>query len=305
MPITFSIIVPTYNRLHQLQKCLQAISELDYPHDQFELIVVDDGGRANLEQLCSRYKDDIQLSLLRQVNTGPASARNTGANHARGTYLALTDDDCELHPAWLSNMDVLLKQFPNCMIGGKTINALVDNIYSSTSQIIIEIVYRHYNADNKNAQFITSNNMAMPRQLYTSIGGFNLTFNAAGGEDREFCDRWLSNNLQIVYDPRPVIYHSHTLSFTGFCNQHFRYGRGAYRFNKIEKSTGRKTFGRKIAFHLKVQNWLLYPFRNRKGSAARVAALLMIWQFANTFGFLWQPISEFSIFSRKHRKENP
>ena len=39
----FSLIVPTYERLNQLKKCLESITRLDYPKDKFEVIVVDDG----------------------------------------------------------------------------------------------------------------------------------------------------------------------------------------------------------------------------------------------------------------------
>ena len=40
---TFSIIVPTYTRPRQLSMCLQALAELYYPRERFEVIAVDDG----------------------------------------------------------------------------------------------------------------------------------------------------------------------------------------------------------------------------------------------------------------------
>jgi len=40
--VKFSIIVPTYDRPHQLTACLRALRNLDYPREDFELIVVDD-----------------------------------------------------------------------------------------------------------------------------------------------------------------------------------------------------------------------------------------------------------------------
>jgi len=286
----FSIIVPTYNRPIPLQRCLQAFSQLDFPRDCFEVIVVDDGGHQDLADVCKPYEQHMQISLLRKTNAGPAAARNMGADHARGSHLAFTDDDCEMHPAWLANMETLFGRYPRCMIGGHTINKLSDNIYSSTSQLIVDIVYRHYNAQENNAQFVTSNNMAMPRDLFEQVGGFNHSFLAPAAEDRELCRRWIASGLKIVYDREPVIYHSHHMTLSGFCRQHFAYGRGAYSFRKAHWSKPWRYFLEEIGFHLNIGNWLLYPFRNNRQSKWRIALLLLTWQLANTGGFISQAI---------------
>jgi len=298
----FTIIVPTYNRPQQLRPCLQAISELDYPRDQFEVIVVDDGGRQDLTDVCSPHESEIQLSLIRKTNSGPASARNMGADHAKGTYLAFTDDDCELEPGWLANLEMLFTRHPRSMIGGRSINKLDDNIYSRTSQLIVDIVYRHYNSQEKNARFITSNNMAIPRDLFEQIGGFDLSFFAAASEDRELCSRWLANGFNIIYDQKPIIYHSHELNLGGFCMQHFTYGRGAYCFRKIQRSRGWGYFREEIRFHMNINNWLLYPFRSNQGSAWNLALLLLIWQFANASGFIWQAMHEVLFSSTQGKR---
>ncbi len=44
--IHFSIIIPTYNRPHQLALCLQSLARQDYP--RFEVIVVDDASQTPL-----------------------------------------------------------------------------------------------------------------------------------------------------------------------------------------------------------------------------------------------------------------
>ena len=292
----FSIIVPTYNRPVPLEKCLHSLSQLHYPRDRFEVIVVDDGGRQNLAGVCKPYEHHMQITLIRKTNAGPASARNLGADHASGTHLAFTDDDCEMHPAWLGKMEMLFARYPKCMIGGQTINKLDDNIYSSTSQLIIDIVYEHYNAQENNAQFITSNNMAMPRDLFKRLGGFNLSFSAPAAEDRELCHHWITKGWKIVYDREPVIYHSHYLTLGGFCRQHFAYGRGAYKFRKSRRSKPLQHLPEEIGFHLKLGNWLLYPLQNKPQSKWRIALLLLIWQLANTSGFIFEVIV-LNIFS--------
>ncbi|MCA9810504.1 MAG: glycosyltransferase, partial [Candidatus Dadabacteria bacterium] len=36
----FTIVIPTYRRFDQLRECLHSISRLDYPRDDFEVVVV-------------------------------------------------------------------------------------------------------------------------------------------------------------------------------------------------------------------------------------------------------------------------
>ncbi len=59
---TFSIIVPTYNRLDQLALCLNALAKIEYPCDRFEVIVVDDGSFVDLWPV---LKSQIQRDILK------------------------------------------------------------------------------------------------------------------------------------------------------------------------------------------------------------------------------------------------
>ena len=68
----FSIILPTFNRPAALAACIQAIRQLDYPHDRFEVIVVDDGSPVPVEKSLTESSGGVEVTLLRQINAGPA-----------------------------------------------------------------------------------------------------------------------------------------------------------------------------------------------------------------------------------------
>ncbi|MBU6435334.1 MAG: glycosyltransferase family 2 protein, partial [Nitrospirae bacterium] len=118
-----SIVIPTYNRPEQLSVCLRACSRLDYPHDRFEVIVVDDGGVTPLDEVANQFRDLLTLKLLRQENAGPATARNRGAFEAAGEFLLFTDDDCAPAPDWLTTLAAQFSASPDCAVGGETSNA--------------------------------------------------------------------------------------------------------------------------------------------------------------------------------------
>lgn len=285
--LQFSIIIPTYNRPERLEQCLESIAQLDYPSNGFQVIVVDDGSPMSLKPITAKFENTLSLELIRQPNAGPASARNTGAAAAQGDYLVFTDDDCQPHPDWLKTLAEAIKDFPNTLIGGHTINALPDNIYSSASQLLIDYIYDYYNQQKGEATFFASNNFALPRELYQQLGGFDTSFPLAAGEDREFCDRWLHQGFKMHYARAMKIHHAHSLKLKSFWRQHFNYGRGAFYFHKVRsqrQSQSIKVEPLTFYFHL-----LVYPFsRYQVWRALSLSGLFFLSQVANVAGFFWE-----------------
>jgi len=287
----FSIVIPTYRRPHQLASCLGSLARLDYPRDDFEVVVVDDGGEGPTESVVEGFRDELDVTLLLQSHAGPAAARNTGAARAKGTFLAFTDDDCTPAPSWLQGLAKHLSSVSDCAVGGRTVNALPRNPYSSTTQMVIDFVYAYYNADASRARFFASNNLALPAALFRATGGFDATMTTS--EDRELCDRWLHSGYRMVYAPEAVVHHAHSLTFRTFCRQHFNYGRGACRFYQIRARVRQEPARLQArAFYI---GMLRYPFSRAHGRQALVlATLLVISQGATATGLLWEKASQIS-----------
>ncbi|MGD1904966.1 MAG: glycosyltransferase family 2 protein [Leptolyngbyaceae cyanobacterium] len=283
----FSIIIPTYCRPERLGLCLGAIAQLDYPRDRFEVVVVDDGSNPPMESMMTPWLEVLPLRLIRQENAGPASARNTGARQARGEFLIFTDDDCTPAVDWLSQLEHCAAQSPNHLIGGRTLNALPKNPYSTASQLLIDYLYDYYNADSGEATFFASNNFALPADQFDQLGGFDVTFPLAAGEDREFCDRWLHQGLPMTYAPEMQINHTHSLSLSKFWRQHFNYGRGAFHFHQIRSQ--RQSAPMQVEPLSFYWNLLIYPPTKGEGwRTPLLSGLFFLSQVANVAGFFWE-----------------
>ncbi|HEX8473059.1 MAG TPA: glycosyltransferase [Pyrinomonadaceae bacterium] len=276
-----SIIVPTFERPAQLAQCLQALSLLDYPPQRFEVILVDDESSTSPAVVVDGFRGRMDVKLLTQRHAGPAAARNFGATHACGEFLAFTDDDCAPEACWLRTLAARLSETPDRIVGGRTLNALTSNPYSATSQLIIDVVYEYFNPDPHNARFFASNNFALSAQHFHALGGFDVKFRTS--EDREFCDRWLATGRRMTYAPEALLYHSHPLTLATLWRQHFGYGRGARRFHLRRESRGAPTFKPDAAFYLKLLRASI-P-RAPKPSAVLMPALMLWVQLANAAGF--------------------
>lgn len=283
----FTIVIPTYNRPERLVNCLKAISKLDYPRDRFEVIVVDDGSKTPLNRAILS-PDRINLKLIRQENAGPAAARNRGAAEAKGEFLAFTDDDCQPTADWLTKFADSFATSPQAMLGGKTINALSSNPYSTASQQLIDYLYEYYNPAKGKEAFFASNNIAMPTANFKDLNGFDISFPLAAAEDRDFCDRW-NKKYSMVYVPEARVEHYHHLSLTAFWKQHFGYGRGAFCFHQI-RSRRRTTEieVEPLSFYFDL---LLYPFSQAAvESKVLISGLFLVSQVANVAGFFWEKL---------------
>lgn len=287
----FSIIVPTFNRPGLLTTCLQALTRLDYPRDRFEVIVIDDGSRSPLQETVAPLCTQFNITLITQEHCGPAMARNRGAKQAKGQYLAFTDDDCSPAPDWLRCLSTRFAETPDHAIGGKTLSAFPHNPYLTASQLLIDYLYAYYDSNHREARFVTSNNLALPSYHFHVVGGFDTSFSRPAGEDRELCARWLKHGFGIIYVPEVLVYHAHPLRFCTFFRQHFNYGRGAFHFHQVQSRHGLN--------HLKIEppsfywNMFCYPLSKIRGTKALLfLSLMIISQWANATGFLWEMLKQ-------------
>lgn len=295
MPLPhFSIVVPTYNRPQQLNRCLEALVELRYPSDRYQIILVDDGSQTPLDNVVGPFLEKAaNVALIRQQNAGPAAARNAGAQQASGEYIAFTDDDCMPTADWLHQLAISLQAAPEAMVGGRTLNALPNNLYSSASQALIDYLYSYYSSATQGI-FFASNNIAMSRAQFLSIGGFDVSFPLAAAEDRNLCACWQQAGYPMRYAPNATIQHAHGLSLKSFWQQHFGYGRGAFCFHQAQSRRSQQPI--KVEPLKFYTDLFTYPLRQKETrSPLGMSSLFFLSQVATTTGFFWERLTASSV----------
>jgi glycosyltransferase involved in cell wall biosynthesis len=281
----FSIVVPTYERPQQLGDLLASLERLEHPRDDYEVVVVDDGGNADVEAVVERHRSALDVTLIRASHRGCAGARQAGIDVARGTWIVFTDDDCRPRPDWLGVLAERLEQMPGAAVGGRVVNALDDNPYSAASQLVISYLYRVYNRDRHHARFFTTNNVAVPAAELRAVGGLDRAWTISGGEDRDLWQRWRKAGHGMVYAPEAVVEHAHRLTLTTMWRQHYHYGRGAYVYHSGCHAPDRRPVRfERLRFYAALP---LHAWREERGVRAAVCAvLLVITQAANGAGWL-------------------
>jgi GT2 family glycosyltransferase len=282
----FSVVVPTKGRPRYLERCLSALAAADYPHDRFEVIVVNDAGGPQVEQVVASAANGLRITMARPERRGPSGARNAGASAARGRFIAFTDDDCEPVPGWLEALERALDANPDAAVGGETRDGVADDSAAVASRLVVDAVHAHFNRDPAAPRFFASSNLAFPAEAFRSVGGFDPDFRYA--EDREMCDRWLRAGHPLAHAPDAIVYHMRAFSAREFLRQHYGYGRGAWAFDRVRAGTANLS-----ADHIGVLRALVRTTRRewKNGDRLAVTGYVAVSQAATAAGFIREAIA--------------
>lgn len=92
-----SVIVPVYNSIDCLEKCVRSICAQTY--QALEILLIDDGSTDGTDVLCERLaREDGRVRVCHKENGGASSARNMGIGLATGAYLGFVDSDDHIEP---------------------------------------------------------------------------------------------------------------------------------------------------------------------------------------------------------------
>lgn len=92
-----SVIVPVYNSIDCLEKCVKSICEQTYTN--LEILLIDDGSTDGTDRLCERLAlEDYRIRTYHKKNGGASSARNIGIKLASGEYFGFVDSDDYIEP---------------------------------------------------------------------------------------------------------------------------------------------------------------------------------------------------------------
>ena len=92
-----SVIVPVYNSIDCLERCVKSICAQTYSN--LEILLIDDGSTDGTDRLCERLaEEDGRIRTYHKKNGGASSARNVGIRLAKGEYLGFVDSDDYIEP---------------------------------------------------------------------------------------------------------------------------------------------------------------------------------------------------------------
>ncbi len=201
-----SVVIPTYNRLPILQKCLQALETQSLAADlaDYEVVVIDDGSTDDTISWL-QAANLPHLRWFEQDHQGAAAARNLGVAKALGDVIVFIDSDLVVTEGFLqAHVEALLQGqqqlgHDRLFTYGSVINT--NNFEQPTSE--------PYKITDFSAAYFATGNVAIRRHWLEQAGLFDTRFQLYGWEDLELGVRLKQLGLKLIKCPEAKGYHWH------------------------------------------------------------------------------------------------
>jgi glycosyltransferase involved in cell wall biosynthesis len=217
-----SLIIPTYNRADLLKRALESALDLDYPREEYEIIVVDNNssdGTAAVVKETQRNHPEHRLICVSEGRLGLHNARHAGTYAARGSILLFTDDDATFDRDWLRAYAEAFDVHPEMAAAGGPVRAfwetppppwLIAFMGDEKTFGMFSLMEPFNNFRLMSDGMFFGVNMAIRRDILIKLGGFN---------PEAFGDTWLGDGetglvyklwdqkLLIGYVPGALVHH--------------------------------------------------------------------------------------------------
>lgn len=198
-----SVIVPVYNDVVGLKRCLTALADQTLARPRMEVLVVDNGGSTDLREALQAFPGAV---LLREVTPGSYAARNRGIAESHGEVLAFTDSDCTPHRMWLENALMRLDGGERDVIVGGRIDVYardpIHPTYAEQYDLALAFPQEFYV---KTRGYTVTANLVTTRRVMDHAGPFDVGLLSGG--DKEWCQRAVGQGFKLVYADDVVVSH--------------------------------------------------------------------------------------------------
>ena len=181
---SFTIIVPFRNEAENLPKLLQSFSELNYPDDLFEVILVDDNSDEKFQVSGLRF----QLSVVdnsRVSNSPKKDAISTAMQYVKTNWVITTDADCIVPENWLLMFDNYIQKNDVLMLAGAVTyecdNSFLDHFQQLDLTSLQGATIGSFGL--QKAFMCNGANFAYTKLLFEKLNGFDGNNKIASGDD--------------------------------------------------------------------------------------------------------------------------
>ncbi|MDP4098481.1 glycosyltransferase family 2 protein [Paenibacillus sp. P96] len=210
-----SIIIPTYNGLHLLRPCVEAIRT--FTDTPYEIIVVDNGSRDGTAVYCERERI---TSIWNPNNSGYAAACNLGLKLASGDHLLLLNNDVTVMPGWLRILQTALHSDERVGVVGPVTNYAsgIQQVETGADSLKAYLRFAEDNNQSDPSRWIETERLVgfcllFRRELLQRVGYLDEIFSGGHYEDDDYCFRARSHGYRLLVCGDCFVHHEGSASF--------------------------------------------------------------------------------------------
>lgn len=242
MQLSFSFIIPVYNRPDEIKELLESFLKVDN-NSAFEIVIIEDGSTISSESIVHKFRKHLNISYLSKPNSGPGDSRNYGMRHAKGNYFIILDSDCILPPFYFKTVsDSLEKNYIDCYGGADAAHDSFSPLQKAINYTMTSFLTTGgIRGKTKSIQKFEprSFNMGISKKAFEATGGFSKIH---PGEDPDLSQRILKLGFKTEFIPNAFVYHKRRISWNKFYTQVKKFGFVRPILNKWHPKSEKLTF---------------------------------------------------------------
>jgi cellulose synthase/poly-beta-1,6-N-acetylglucosamine synthase-like glycosyltransferase len=236
--LKISVITASRNEADNIKNFILASSGLDYPSENFELIIVDDNSTDDTyklsEELIGRKENFRIIHCGDKSLPAKRGALLKGIEESSYPYIMITDADCIPSSGWLRTASALFEQGYNFIFGSAPLLRKENNFISSVS--CMENLKNHFLSFSLASLGLpytaAARSMGFSKEAFFKIGGYNNTLDTLSGDDDLLLREAVRNKLKIkaIYDEDALVFSHTPSSLTEYMTQKTRHTQSSFHY---------------------------------------------------------------------------
>ncbi len=228
-PTSIDVVIPSYNSQSTIEQCLHGLTEAidrsvsDRLCSDVRIYIVDDGSTDSSPAFIESFinTSNYPITLIKQKQTGPSGARNSGTQAGTAPWVLYMDSDVEPHEHALSTLLNLHHQYPDCLaINGHPQHYISDGDWI-TQYTNLSLCYQLTQHGSKVNTAFTSLCL-MSREGWMAMGGWDTSRTSRYSDDIQSRWHFPPRSIAQCFDGL-FIHHKH-VRFIGLMKHRFNLG---------------------------------------------------------------------------------
>jgi cellulose synthase/poly-beta-1,6-N-acetylglucosamine synthase-like glycosyltransferase len=201
---SFTVIVPFRNEAENLPNILNSFSNLNYPTDLFEVILVDDNSLEKFQFLSRGFGTKFQIKIVENIrvsNSPKKDAITTAMQHVKTNWVITTDADCLVPANWLLTFDNYIQENQVSMLAGAVSYECENSFLDHFQQLdLTSLQGATIGSFGLSKAFMCNGaNFAYTKSLFEKVNGFEGNNKIASGDDVFLLQKAVEQFLKEVH----------------------------------------------------------------------------------------------------------
>lgn len=269
---TFSIVIPFRNEAENLSKLLHSISDLNYPKNLFEVLLVNDNSQDDSQsiiEIFGQQNPDLNIALvnsIRRTNAPKKDAINTAIHKAAFEWIVTTDADCELPLNWLQLFNQFIEEeqplFISAPVKFKGRNSLPFHFQNLHFLSLIGSTIGGFGI--RKPFMCNGANLCYRKDVFLQLNGFEGNTAIASGDDVFLLEKMNENypdSVKFLKSEEAIVETSSEKNWSLFFNQQMRWASKSTAYNSsFSKFVGFSVFSINLLLIVLGVSALVLPF---------------------------------------------